>query len=250
MRKILKKILINIISQLCKLMTIYYVINEKYNINFELKFDTFHNFFDSLKDSKKYYSDCCENENINIIEFNNEYIENINILKSEILKYYILIQNNDNNNNVEKYVVINDEIKELYNSLIKFPHSFVECGELVEFKKINNNITNEIIKSSVHINYFSRKKLSVLIKIYAYYNTTPVVQNFSYKLDSNLLNRIGIIQIIPSQHFLSEAIFDANDTNNLNKYLDSLNYELIYEKELNKILITLPDIVFQTLYYN
>ena len=61
-------------------MSIYHIINEKYNINFDLKLDSFYNFIDSLKESKKYYYDYCKAENINIIDFDNEYIDNINIL--------------------------------------------------------------------------------------------------------------------------------------------------------------------------
>ena len=220
-------------------MSIYHIINEEYNINFDLKFDTFYNFFDSLKESTKHYSDYCNLKNINIIDFDNEYIILINILKSELLKFYILVTNDDNDY-VEKYVAINDEIKALYNSIIKLPNSFGS----------RNDCTNEIIKASLNINYLSKKKLSVLIKIYAYYCIMPSERNNFNNLDTKLLNRIGIIQIIPSQIFLCDEIFDVNDTNNLNKYLDSLNYESIYERELTKILTTLPDIVSQILYYN
>ena len=81
-----------------------------------MKFDSFFEFIEQLKESKKYYSDYCKTKNINIIDFDNEYIDNLNILKSELLKYYILITNDDN---VEKYIVINDIIKDLHNFMIK-----------------------------------------------------------------------------------------------------------------------------------
>ena len=74
-------------------MNIYSISNEKYNINFDLKSDSFHDFIEALKESRKYYHDYCNLKNINIKDFDNEYIDNINILKGELLKYYILITN-------------------------------------------------------------------------------------------------------------------------------------------------------------
>ena len=74
-------------------MNIYSIGNKKYNINIDLKFDSFHIFIESLKESRKYYHDYCNSENINIEDFNNEYINNINKLEGELLKYYILIEN-------------------------------------------------------------------------------------------------------------------------------------------------------------
>jgi len=77
-------------------MKTYNVTNEKYKVNFDLKFDSFFEFIESLKKSKKYYHDYCKNNNINIIDFDNEYINNINKLEGELLKYYIfIIDNND-----------------------------------------------------------------------------------------------------------------------------------------------------------
>ena len=50
-------------------MTTYNIINEEYKVNFDLKFDSFYNFFESLKESKQYYHDYCKNENINFYHF-------------------------------------------------------------------------------------------------------------------------------------------------------------------------------------
>ena len=91
------------------------IINEKYNVDFDLKFDSFYNFFESLKESKKYYQKYCKLENINIEDFDNEYLENINSLKGELLKYYILITNDD----TEKYITLTDTIKDFYKFMIE-----------------------------------------------------------------------------------------------------------------------------------
>lgn len=74
-------------------MKTYNIINEKYNVNFNLDFDSFDNFIKSLKESCKYYYNYCNLKNININDFDNYYIKNINILESELLKDYILITN-------------------------------------------------------------------------------------------------------------------------------------------------------------
>ena len=90
-------------------MSTYNIINKKYNVNFNLKLDSFYIFIQSLKESKKYYHDYCKLENININDFDNEYIDTINKLEGELLKYYILITNNDN---VEEYVIVNNNIND------------------------------------------------------------------------------------------------------------------------------------------
>ena len=207
-------------------MSIYHIVNEKYSINFDLKLDSFYNFIDSLKKSTKYYSDYCNLKNINIIEFDNEYIDNINILKSELLKYYILITNDDND---EKYIIVNNTIKAIYNSIIKLPlacRSFIDC----------DYITHEIIKGSLYINYLTRTKLSVLIKIYIFYCGSSHYNNGSITLDKKLLHSIGI-----GHDIIDDCAHDIS-TKKLNNYLDNLTYESIYDRELTKILINLPNI--------
>jgi len=161
-------------------MKTYNVTNEKYKVNFDLKFDSFYNFIEQLKESKKYYSDYCKNNNINIKDFDNEYIDNINKLEGELLKYYILITDN---NNVEKYIIINDIIKELHNYMIKI---IKECcifnfGTFIGFNHLTMNsggryreyhnlsITesdaDDII--NININNLTRSQLSKLILLYA-----------------------------------------------------------------------------------
>ena len=151
-------------------MTTYSVSNKKYNVNFDLKLCSFHDFIKSLKESKKYYHDYCNLENINIKDFDNEYIDNINILKGELLKYFILITND---NNIEKYVIIDDTIKDIYNSTIEIFTNMHRCDTHVSSYKI-------IIQSSFNINYLTRQKVYILIKIYTYF----AVQN------NNLKNKV------------------------------------------------------------
>jgi len=45
-------------------MKIYSIYNKKYNVNFDLKSDSFYDFIESLKESKKYYHDYCNLEDI------------------------------------------------------------------------------------------------------------------------------------------------------------------------------------------
>ena len=40
-------------------MNIYHINNKKYNVNFDLKLDSFYIFIESLKESRKYYYDYC-----------------------------------------------------------------------------------------------------------------------------------------------------------------------------------------------
>jgi len=206
-------------------MATYNVTNEKYNINFDLKFESFYNFIESLKESKKYYYDYCNLKNINIVEFDNEYIENINILKSELLKIYILITNDDVD---EKFVVINEQIKALYNSIIKYPNTY-------ENNRTIALITHEII-NSLNINYLTREKVSLIIKTYAYYVT--IYGNEHKLFNKNLLHDICIDNSV----IIGRSSTHDNSIKKLNNYLDLLDYESIYEKELDKILINLPNI--------
>ena len=82
-------------------MNIYNINNKKYNINFNLKLYSFYNFIEQLNVSKKYYHNHCNLKNINIKDFDNEYIKNINILEGELLKYYILINNYEYDDNLK-----------------------------------------------------------------------------------------------------------------------------------------------------
>ena len=208
-------------------MAIYHIINEKYNINFDLKFDTFYNFIDSLKESKKYYSDYCNLKNINIIKFDNEYIDNINILKSKLLKYYILITNDDVD---KKFVVINDIIKELYFVVTNILNS-IDVNKYKD-QGYRQFIYNQIINENFNINYLTRSKLYNLIKIYAHDNCQPY-------WTERIRIKDWLKDIIPGG---SNSLSETNFIKELNKYLDLLEYESIYERELGKILKNLPNI--------
>jgi len=72
-------------------MNIYNINNKKYNINFNLKLYSFYFFILMNHFIKKYYHNHCNLKNINIKDFDNEYIKNINILEGELLKYYFKI---------------------------------------------------------------------------------------------------------------------------------------------------------------
>ena len=209
-------------------MAIYNIINEKYNINFDLKLDTFYNFIESLKESKKYYYDYCNLKNINIKDFDNEYIDNINKLEGELLKYYILITDD---NDVEKFVVINDIIKELYFVVTNILNTIA-----VNKYKLQNShslfIHNQIINESFNINYLTRSKLYNLIKIYAYDNCQPF-------WPQRIRIKDWLKDIIPGG---SNSSCETNFIKELNKYLDSLDYVSNNFRELQKIVITLPDI--------
>jgi len=271
-------------------MAIYHIINEKYNINFDLKLDTFYNFIESLKESKKYYYDYCKAENINIVEFDNEYIEHINILKSELLKYYILITND---NNVEKYIAINDIIKELHNYMIEIIKDYCIINQcwLIGFNELTINCTNtprpkgytypeyhnlSITESdadniiNINMNYLTRSQLSKLILLYALNANrhTRYKQKFLEKMNIIKLNfknysngngYICIYQYIILKYKITQYIKDNTNPEatiifesmaativdfykSLNNYLDSLTIKSINERELYKILITLPNI--------
>ena len=218
-------------------MNTYNIINDKYNVNYDLKLDSFHIFIESLKESKKYYHDYCNLENININVFNNEYIDTINILKGELLKYYILITNNDK---VEEYVIIDDTIRDLYEFMIS------EIGSTTyyifpvfenKYTDDNENTNSDISVAdgnfieTIDINFLTRNQLTKLINIYAYNcNRYPHFQK-------GFMNRMNIICIlIPNS--ITKTLEQFGES--LDKYLNSLKSESIYVRELNKILTNLP----------
>jgi len=211
-------------------MNIYRIINIfNSSINIYLKLDSFHIFIESLKESRKYYYDYCNLNNINIKDFDNEYINNINKLEGELLKYYILISNNED---AEKYVVVNDTIKEIYNSVIDIFTNMRQTNEYMFTYKI-------IIQSSFNINYLTREKVDILIKIYTYF----ALHNYNnLKNSENLLQQININihRGFIHRHEIEVIKFNSDAITNLNNYLDSLSYESIYERELDKILNNLP----------
>ena len=219
-----------------KTMSTYNIINKKYNVNFDLKLTSFNDFIEALKESKKYYHDYCNLENININDFDNEYIDIINIMKGELLKYYILITNNDN---VEEYIIIDDTIKELYKFMISElgRNTYYIFPEFVNKYTDDENTNNEISEAdtnfieSININFLTRNQLAKLINIYTYnYNRYKHFQK-------GFMTKMNIICIlIPNSITKTLTQFDES----LDKYLNSLKSESIYVRELNKILTNLP----------
>ena len=57
--------------------------------------DSFDNFINSIQNTNKYYHDICIKDNIDIIDFDNEYAKIIDKLYGEFIKYYILFNNED-----------------------------------------------------------------------------------------------------------------------------------------------------------
>ena len=229
----------------------YFVNNEKYNINFIVEFDNFINFIKSLKESKKYYHELCENKNIKIIDFDNEYIKNIDILHGELLKYYILIIYNNSDTD---FIVINDDIKDLYNFMVKqiniytsynnhnvlynkliLPESELTTEYSIEYHKSNYIYNTENIYliennidfiSRIDINNLTKKCLSRLIDIYASNTTYFICFRQGYLKKMNINNK--------------ESTIEYNKSKKL--YLDSLKYESNNERELSNILNNLLNI--------
>ena len=238
------------------------------NVTFDLKFDSFYNFFESLKESKKYYYDYCKSNNINIKDFDIEYIDNINILKSDLLKYYISLRVNDDSiySDSERYVIVNDTIKDLYKFMInQFKQNTFEIRYLYASKHIDGiswvDIDNTNSKDSsmniyytpqemyliesdknflenININYLTKDNLSKLIDIYA--SNANRYEHFRV----GFLKKFGINLTL----WVKYGVLCKNPTltnkynESKNKYLDSLTYESIYERKLNKLLVNLPNI--------
>ena len=152
-------------AKIDKNINLHNIINKKYNINFDLKLDSFYNFIDSLKESKKYYSDYCKTKNI---------------LKSELLKLYIFITNDDSD---DQYIIVDDTIKYIHEFLLaqSVRRFYTSQSEKIAFWssqitfKLNNNkyelnnihtipdLDQDFI-NSIYINYLTRNKLSKLIR--------------------------------------------------------------------------------------
>ena len=239
---------------------------KKYNVTFDLKFDSFYNFFESLKESKKYYYDYCEKNNINITDFNDEYVDNINILKSDLLKYYILVNDDSIYSVSERYVIVNDTIKDFYNFMIKqFKQNTFEIrylyaskhAEDIHWIEIDNSNSKDssmdiyytpqemyliesdkIFLENININYLTKDNLSKLIDIYASnanrYEHFKVGFLKKFGINLTLWVKYGVLYKNPT---LTNKYNESK-----NKYLDSLTYETIYERELNKLLLNLPNI--------
>ena len=171
--------------------------NHKYNIEYDIKFDTFSNFIQSLKESKKYFYDLCNKNNINTHNFDFQYIKNIDILQGELLKYFILI-NNDNYQ--EKYIILNDDIRNLCEYILSEDDCYYSF--------------------LINLNYLTYEIMSELLYEYA--------KNKYKGLYLNINN------------------FEFRDLE-ISNFLDNLNYETIYERELRELLENLYDVCTSTI---
>ena len=153
-------------------------------------------------------------------------------MKSDLLKYYILITNDDG---VEKYVIIDNTIEEIYNSTI-------EIFTNMSTPTITRDVPYKIIMLSFNINYLTKQKLDILIKYYAHF----YFGSGGYrKLNEDLLKHMNIntdIRQIQYRNHIEVIKYNPDANKNLNNYLDSLIYKTIYERELDKILNNLPNI--------
>jgi hypothetical protein len=240
-------------------MTKFIITNYKYNIKYDLNYDTFSNFIQSLKESKKYYYDLCKKNNINTTDFDYQYIKNIDILQGELFKYYILLTNNKNS---QKYIILNDDIRNFYNFMIKqlkkssqycyiLHHLFEDeqvcnLNRLYEYYYDNDIIDMYLLEGdsefmlNIDINYLTRDNLYRLLYIYA-----CNVNRYEY-FRKGYLNKFNINnKLIPSSNpslkiscYNTAKEFDDS----LNKYLDSLNYDTKYDRKFKKIVDNLFDI--------
>ena len=244
-------------------MDTYNINNKKYNIDFAIKFDSFYNFLESLKDSKKYYHDYCNKENINTQDFDTEYINTINILKSELLKSYILITNDKD---AEKYVIINETIRDLYNFMIKEfkkntfegrilygGDSYETCQRLI-IKNLNvirrqqqlEDIpdakgmylleSDKLFMWNIDINHLTGDYLSRLIDIYASNND----RYDHFKVGFLRKMKIDVTKIEYTYNI--DLRITDNYVYSKRRYLNTLTYKTVYERELDKILTNLPNI--------
>jgi len=160
------------------------------------------------EETKKYYYEHCKTINIEINDFDNEYLDTINILKGELMKYYILI-NNDDNCNVEQYIITDDIIEDLYNFLLEIYQDYPDDCDLL------------VVSQVFDIDNLSRDNLGFMISIYKLYcNENP-------KLRRGFLSKMNI----------KNCNYDSDEFDeSIQEYLDSLTYKSIYERELDKII--------------
>jgi hypothetical protein len=188
-------------------MTKFIITNYKYNIKYDLNYDTFSNFIQSLKESKKYYYDLCNKNNINTHNFDFQYIKNIDILQGELLKYFILI-NNDNYQ--EQYIVLDDDIRDL-------------CEYILS---VNNNCNYSFL---INFNYLTYEIMSELLYEYA--------ENKYKRLDINKYNINDFeFRDLEISNFLDNLNYETIHERELRKLLENLydvcitninNYEFI-----------------------
>jgi len=229
-------------------MSIFYITNYKYDIEYELNFDSFNNFIQSIKESKKYYHDLCKKEEINIYDFDNQYIKNIDILQGELLKYFILITNDDRS---EKYITITDDIRDFYNYMIEQLNFNIDC--YIGMNSFNTTITltsnmppfefNSCVYDNhtlvleyarkININYLTKLDMNLLLNLY--------IVNYKWNSENSNINYLDKFKI-------EGYLLDDQSLKTKNKYLDSLDYETKYERELGKLLGNLYNICLTSIY--
>ena len=204
-------------------------------------------------------------------------------MKGELLKYFILLTND---NDVEKYVIVDDTIKDLHNYMIKKMKDYCKsdeyngnngfkipeiCGQVPDigfdydhtFIEISESDADFII--NININNLTRSQLSKLILLYTFnakskhfrgsflkkMNITPFhdIKKYdenNYCNHSYILDTYGISSYIKLKYYIlpifqsSQYQYISKFYTSLTKYLDSLSYESIYERELDEILCNLP----------
>ena len=206
------------------------IVNEKYNVKFELELNCFSHFFESLKKSKEYYHNYCNLQNINIIDFDNEYLDTINILKSELLKYYILVTNNLDND-IIKYIIIDNNYIDFYKKIFQQTNT-----PYYNYKFITFDIMNKLIDDSRSSHYINEECFA---KKYEMCGSLRKITEFECDLDYKYLTIIQKLKKV----FNTSLGNGWDDYNKIkNNYLNSLKYETIYDREFYKLIIHLPSI--------
>jgi len=252
-------------------MSLFTIKNNKYDINYNLNFISFSNFIQSLKESKKYYHDLCKKDNINIHDFDYQYVKNINILQGELLKYFILISND---NHSEKYINITDDIRDFYNFMIEQlnisynsenkKYMFINIDKITAINTQYNGLVSSFYTNhtlvleyvrKININNLTKFDMSLLLNIYL----DNYENNMNFRKE-DFLNKFKISGPLPD-NLKPTTYNDINDYHiicynlrkNINEfniqynqlkieYLNSIDCETIYERELRKLLNNLYDI--------
>jgi len=228
-----------------------FIKNKKYNIEFNLNNDSFNNLIQSLNESKKYYHDYLLENNIDVKNFDDEYVKLINILQGELLKYFILI----NNENFEKYVIFQNDYVDFYKKILKLIilNTNINKRFPIDYKKHEKNqyIMKEIFDHSyfnnINYNFITRNIMNELLYNFYLYNINDKISNQNlYKLD-NLFLKTSLFYNKIEEINDNDKKSVTNLENNINEYLNSLSYETIYEREFKKIINSLPNLCLDNL---
>jgi hypothetical protein len=212
--------------------------------------DTYDNFINSIRISNKYYHDICIQEEINIIEFDNEYIRYIDKLSGEFIKYYIL---KDDDSNI-KYICINNDIKLLYNYMINnaltcTKNKYLNRVKLLDMPQFYGMAfikDEENFLFNINIKFLTEDNLSRLFDIYTY-NTIKVIKCGKEFIDIFKINTVDFeiynsnVECVPHNE---KCPYHTSTKYNKSKqeYLNSLCYHTLEEMKFKKILINVPKI--------